>query len=97
MKLSYSAEAVADLRRLREFIAEHDPHAAARVGAELLARLEHIRDFPRMGRPVSLAPEPRSIRDVVFGNYVVRYLVHNDAVVVLRIWHHFEDRGLPTV
>ncbi len=46
MKLVYSAEAVQDLVRLREFIAEKDPTAAARVAAELVARIETLCLFP---------------------------------------------------
>lgn len=92
MKLVYSEEAVADLARLRAFIAEKDPSAAARVAAELLARLDNIRLFPELGRNVALAPEPNVVRDAVFGKYIVRYVAHAEAVVILRIWHHYENR-----
>lgn len=92
MKLVYSEEAVADLVRLRAFIAEKDPSAAARVAAELIARVENICLFPEIGRGVALAPEPKVVRDAVFGKYIVRYAAHAEAVVILRIWHHYENR-----
>ena len=92
MKLVYSEESVADLVRLRAFIAEKDPLAAARVATELIARIENLRLFPTMGRAVELAPDPKAIRDAVCGKYVIRYAVHAEAVVILRIWHHYEDR-----
>ena len=92
MRLVYSENAVADLVRLREFIAENDPLAAARVAAELLSRIENLRLFPELGRPVALAPNPKAIRDVVFGKYIIRYSAHTETVVILRIWHHNEDR-----
>lgn len=92
MRLVYSEEAVSDLVRLRAFIAEKDPSAAARVAAELIARIEDLCLFPEMGRGVAHAPQPDVLRDVVFGKYVVRYSLHAGAVIVLRIWHHFEDR-----
>ncbi len=92
MKLVYSEEAVADLIRLRAFIAEKDPSAAARIAAELITRIENIRLFPESGRSVALAPDPKSVRDAVFGKYIVRYAAHTEVVVVLRIWHHYEDR-----
>lgn len=92
MKLVYSEEAILDLRRLRDFIAQKDPAAARRIGVELVQRMENLRQFPGMGRPVELAPEPESIRDAVFGSYIVRYSVHTESVVILRIWHHYEDR-----
>lgn len=90
MRLVYSQEAVADLVRLRAFIAEHDSAAAARVAADLLARMDSLRAFPDMGRRVPLAPEPDAIRDFIFGSYVVRYAVHGTALVILRIWHQYE-------
>ena len=92
MKLVYSREAIADLVRLRAFIAEHDPGAAARIAADLVARMDHLCRFPGMGRGVAEAPQPDTIRDFAFGRYAVRYTVHEGALVVLRIWHHFEDR-----
>ena len=93
MKLIYSVEAVSDLIRLREFIAEQDPAAAARVAEELLARIEHLLLFPALGKKVPQAPDPETVRDAVFGNYVVRYTILPSAVVVLRLWHHFESRS----
>ena len=92
MRLAYSENAVADLVRLRKFIAENDPLAAARVAAELQSRIENLCLFPELGRPVALAPNPKAIRDVVFGKYIIRYSAHTETVVILRIWHHNEDR-----
>lgn len=93
MRLAYSENAVADLLRLREFIAEKDPLAAARVATELLSRIESLCLFPEMGRAVELAPNPKVIRDAVFGKYIIRYSAHTETVVILRIWHHNEDRA----
>ena len=45
-----------------------------------------------MGRAVELAPDPKAIRDAVFGKYVIRYATHAETIVILRIWHHYEDR-----
>lgn len=93
MRLVYSGEAVADLVRLRAFIAEHDPRTAARVAHELLERIDALARFPQMGVGVAEARAPAEIRDMVFGNYVVRYSVHAGAIAILRVWHHFEQRG----
>ena len=92
MRLVYSREAVADLVRLRAFIAEHNPAAAARVAEALIARIENLLVFPHMGRPVAQAPEPEVVRDMIFGNYIVRYSLHGEALVILRLWHHYEER-----
>ena len=92
MRLSYSQEAVADLVRLRAVIAEKDPAAAARVACELIARVENLCRFPYLGYNVALAPQPDTVREIIFGNTIVRYSLHADALVVLRLWHHKEDR-----
>ena len=92
MRLTYSQEAVVDLVRLRALIADHDPSAAARVAADLTTRIGHLCQFPEMGRNVPEAPQPDTVRDFIFGKYVVRYTVHDSALVILRIWHHFESR-----
>jgi plasmid stabilization system protein ParE len=92
MQLVYTKAAVADLQRLREFIAAHDPNSAARVATELCSRIEKLRDFPQLGRMVHEAPNPILVRDMVSGRYVIRYAVQGDLVVILRIWHHFERR-----
>ena len=91
MRLLYSQEAIDDLIRLRAFIAKNDPTAASRTAADLVARIDSLCNFPEMGRSVSQASEPDSIRDFIFGKYVVRYTVRGTALVILRIWHHFES------
>ena len=93
MKVVYSEQALRDLVKLRSFIAGQNPDAAARVAAGLVERLENLGRFPHLGRAAGPAPGPEALRDVVFGNYVVRYLPRSDVVIVLRIWHHYEDRG----
>lgn len=93
MRLVYSVRAVADLARLRDFIARENPAAAARVAQDLVARMEQLCRFPRMGAEVAQATSPAEVRDMIFGSYVVRYSVHAQALVVLRIWHHFENRS----
>lgn len=92
MRLIYSREALIDLIRLRDFIAENNPVAATRIAEALVARIENLRQFPRMGIAVEKVPPPAEIRDMVFRHYVVRYSVHTGALAVLRIWHHSEDR-----
>ncbi|WP_394423933.1 type II toxin-antitoxin system RelE/ParE family toxin [Vreelandella stevensii] len=90
MKLVYTDEAIDDLKRLREFVAVHNPSAAARIATELVGKIELLPDFPRMGTPVEMAPVPDTIRDMVFEKYVVRYSVHASAIIILRVWHGLE-------
>ncbi|MCG2579897.1 MAG: type II toxin-antitoxin system RelE/ParE family toxin [Marinobacter sp.] len=90
MKLVYTDEAIEDLKRLREFIAVHNPSAAARIATELVGKIELLPDFPKMGTPVEMAPVPDSVRDMVFGKFVFRYSLHTTAIIILRVWHGLE-------
>lgn len=92
-RLVYVAAAVNDLARLRKFIAEHDPRAARRIAAELVEHIEALRDAPLMGRSVGAAPDSESIRDMVFGNYIVRHAITARSIAVLRVWHHIQSRA----
>ncbi|CAH1200046.1 Plasmid stabilization protein [Candidatus Nitrotoga sp. BS] len=92
MIVGYSREAVGDLRRLREFIAVENPHAAQKTAATILKGIAQLKQFPLLGTKVDRAPNPEAVRDLVIGNYLARYLVHETEIYVLRIWHHREDR-----
>jgi plasmid stabilization system protein ParE len=95
VKLALSREARDDLVRLRAFIAAHDPSAAERVARRLIRGIERLIRFPRLGRRVIAAPgelAPEEIRDWLVGDYVVRYLIADDRVIVLRVWHGKEQR-----
>ena len=72
MNLLYSKEAISDLSRLREFIAQHDPGSAARISAALLEAINNFEAFPRMGHPVPRAPASLPVHDLVAGQYVVQ-------------------------
>lgn len=92
MKLVYSREAVGDLERLRAFIAAKDPGAAARVARDLLQRIGNLRQFPLMGVPMATDFEPKVLRDMIFGAYIVRYAAQPETIIILRVWHHLEQR-----
>lgn len=96
MNLAFSREARSDLVRLRAFIAKHNPAAAERVAKRLIQGIERLLRHPRLGRRVTIAPDqlaPEEIRDWPIGDYVVRYLITEDKIVVLRVWHGKEQRA----
>ena len=71
-------------------VVDSSPSAAGMIAAELISKIELLPDFPKMGTPVEMAPAPDSIRDMVFGKYVVRYSVHTSVIIILRVWHGLE-------
>ncbi len=98
MKLVFTRLAHQDLVRLRQFIAEHDPNAAARAANRIRTVAQLLTDQPLVGRPVN-APTGESRNDIrelplTFGSsgYVLRYQVLQKQIRVLRIWHAREER-----
>ena len=79
MRLRFTHSATCDLQRLHDFIAEQNPRAAARVSQRLGGTIRHLRDHPNLGRPLEELPE---VRELVAGDYVVRYTIREAAVVV---------------
>ncbi|MBL4867709.1 MAG: type II toxin-antitoxin system RelE/ParE family toxin [Pseudomonadales bacterium] len=92
MIIRYTPEAIEGLVRLREFIEKKNPQAAARVAYSLTTGIGKLKDFPFIGVEVSKAPNPKIVRDLVIENYLVRYLVIDDAIHILRLWHQKENR-----
>ncbi len=91
MRVSYSKEAIKDLIRLREFIEIKNPLAAQRASTLLQKGISQLKEFPRLGVKVNLAPEPDIVRDLIIGKYLARYLITEKVVYILRIWHHKEE------
>jgi len=87
MRVGYSPESIGDLIRLRDFIKDKNPVSAQRIANELLDGINKLKLFPKIGLPVLRASDPQSIRDLYIGNYTVRYLIGNNEIYILRMWH----------
>ena len=91
MKIVYTTESIEDLARLREFIKIKNPDAAQRIARSILEGIKKLKRFPQIGIEVSKAPNPELVRDLIIGNYIVRYLVLDKTINILRVWHHKEE------
>lgn len=89
-QIQFTESAVGDLVRLREFIAVNNPEAAARVSLRIRQAIAKLATFPEVGRPIL---ELENVRELIAGNYVVRYRYSQGAIFVLRIWHGKEYRN----
>jgi len=92
MNIQYSPEAIEDLIRLREFIEIKNPNAASRIAKSLKKGISQLMAFPYLGLEVEMAPDPKTIRDLIIGSYVARYLIHTKDIYILRVWHQKENR-----
>jgi len=92
MRISYTPESIDDLKRLREFIEVKNPLAAHRIASSILKGINQLKTFPYLGIEVQQAPNPEMVRDLIIGNYIVRYLIRSKKIDILRVWHHKQDR-----
>ncbi len=91
--LRWLPEALQDLERLHDFLADISPDAAQRAMAAVLAGSNRLADHPRLGKPLD---DNRREWFVPFGAgaYVLRYrLDADDCPVVIRVWHSRENRN----
>ncbi|MCK5673125.1 MAG: type II toxin-antitoxin system RelE/ParE family toxin [Spirochaetales bacterium] len=90
MKIMFTPESIEDLKRLRGFIAEKSPNAANRIANSLMTGIHKLTTFPNLGIEVTKAKSDM-IRDLILGDYIIRYLILKERIHILRIWHHKED------
>lgn len=91
MKILWSFAAWADVDRLHAFMAQHDIDEADAVFDRLTAAPSSPLDFPRRGARLSEF-NPREVRELRTGRYLLRYELAEGEVRVLRIFHARENR-----
>jgi plasmid stabilization system protein ParE len=85
-------EAVKDVARLRAFILQKNPNAAARAASRIKEAAEILGNNSEAGKPVEdLFP----FRDLFIpfgsGNYILRYREETQRVVIVRVRHSKEE------
>jgi toxin ParE1/3/4 len=87
-------EALEDTRRLRRFLEEMSPTAAARAGLVIQAGTKRLGDFPEIGPPMDDGTNRRELfLPFGAGGYVLRYRMDGHTVVIVRVWHTKEKRN----
>lgn len=90
-KLIYAQQALADLERLTDFLAESDPAAAAETVGLIEEAVSLLKRHPLIGRPVE-----QSFRELVISRGRTGYLAlysfveAQDAVLILAVRHQRE-------
>lgn len=69
--------------------AKKNPQAAQKASRQLKKNVQSLVDQPNMGTPVE---ELEDFRELIARDYIVRYRVLSDEIVILNIWHGKEDR-----
>ncbi|TDI48191.1 MAG: type II toxin-antitoxin system RelE/ParE family toxin [Acidobacteria bacterium] len=93
MKLVWLPEARDDIQRLFDFLLERDPAAAERAVRTIQLGSMSLLEYPRVGRSLDDETGRRELF-VPFGAgaYVIRYVILDEQIVVIRVWHSREKR-----
>ena len=92
--IRFTAAAVSDLERLKNFLSDRNSKAAERALTQIWLAIEQLDKFPRLGM-VTDDPDIRQVL-VRFGSsgYLIRYAptaVTGD-IIITRVWHGREKR-----
>ena len=90
--VKYSAQSIADLRRLHDFLAQQDPEVARRAIAVIQDALKKIAVMPERFRPVEGKMYHReAIIDFGSSGYIARFRhMPNGDITIARIKHQKE-------
>ncbi len=92
MKVRISREARLDLEMIGNWIAEDNPVRAMTFVDELLDRCRSLADHPKRF-PMIARRYGKEVRKLTYRNYLILYVVFNDAVEIVHIVHGARDLG----
>ena len=85
MKIVWSRRAIRHLVKLRDYIAQDNPDAAAYVAARILNAVENLATFPNLGRVGRLA----GTRELVVPEtpYIIPYRIRGSRIELIAVFH----------
>ena len=91
-KIRVNPVAIADVQKIKTYIAEDNPQAAARMGNILYSRIEKLADFPEMGASLSSKIDIKTdYRYLVCGTYLIFYKIEGEFISVYRVLNGVRD------
>ena len=95
-KIRWSHEAEQWLKEIYEYIAQENPSAAEKVVSGIYDKAQLLSDFPELGQKYREEPEG-DIRVLLYGHYRIAYLIADDYIDILGVFHGALDieRYLP--
>ncbi len=90
--LVWTAEALADVKRLYQFLFEKDAEVAKALAGTILNHLKQLENFPQIGRPApDLEPEHRELLiPFASSGYILLYAQEDDKIIILAVRHQKE-------
>ena len=93
MRVRWTSDAVDDLERISDYIAEDRPETARRIALDIIRSVDALETFPNRGRPGRV----EDTRELVLAHlpFIAVYEVGEEEVQVLRILHGAQQWPLP--
>lgn len=85
MRLRFTADAVEDLRQLREWLIGRSPHGYRNVISALTKTMRTLPSHPQAGRP----SERADIRELIESRYgfIIPYTIAGNTIWILRVYN----------
>ncbi len=95
-KIRWSHEAAQWLKDIYDYIAQDNPTAAGKVVSGIYEKAQLLSDFPKLGQKYREEPEGE-IRVLLYGHYRIAYMITDDYIDILGVFHGALDldRYLP--
>ena len=86
MRIIWTDKAINRIEGIAEYIREDNPTAGKKWKKAIYDKAQLLKKFPRMGRVV---PELKQdeIREILYGNYRIIYLVESNCISILTVRH----------
>lgn len=92
MKLRINLLVVADLKAIKDYIAEDNAEAARKTVDEIYKSFENLQQFPTMGADLSkLVSFKTDYKYLVHGNYITLHLIKKDYVEIYRVIDRYQE------
>ena len=91
MRIRWSRQASDDVGRLHAFAASFSAEAGASVARMLIAAPDALLDHPRLGERIP-HHDDHEVRRLIVGDYELRYVLEDDIIHIVRLWHCREER-----
>ena len=92
MKLRFNPLVVADLKAIRDYIAEDNAEAARKTVEQIYKSFENLQEFPTMGSDLSKRVSFKTdYKYLIHGNYITLYLIKKDYVEIYRVIDRCQD------
>jgi toxin ParE1/3/4 len=89
MRIDWSDAALTDMRRISEYVSQHNRPAAKKLIQGFRRSAKHLSEHPFLGRMTQI----ESVRElVVHPNYLISYRVGTEFIVILQVWHVAQQR-----